>query len=78
MLPDQPHIPIGVIDIGSNSVRLVVFNGMHRTPMALFNEKATCALGTGLEASGKLNPEGVPRALAAIERFVHLARRMGV
>lgn len=74
----QGQAPIGVVDIGSNSVRLVVFNGMHRTPMALFNEKSTCALGTGLESSGRLNPEGVPMALAAIERFVHLARRMGV
>ncbi len=72
------HHPIGIIDIGSNTVRLVVFGGRHRTPMPLFNEKATCALGAGLEKSGRLNPEGVPQALAAIERFVALARAMEV
>lgn len=72
------HHPIGIIDIGSNTVRLVVFGGRHRTPMPLFNEKATCALGAGLEKSGRLNPEGVPQALAALERFVALARAMDV
>lgn len=72
------HHPIGVIDIGSNTVRLVVFGGRHRTPLPLFNEKATCALGAGLESTGRLNPEGVPQALAALERFVTLARTMEV
>lgn len=72
------HHPIGIIDIGSNTVRLVVFGGRRRTPMPLFNEKATCALGAGMEKSGRLNPEGVPQALAAIERFVALARAMEV
>ncbi|MGC2854597.1 exopolyphosphatase [Novispirillum sp. DQ9] len=72
------HHPVGVIDIGSNTIRLVVFGGRHRTPLPLFNEKATCALGAGLEGSGRLNPEGVPQALAAVERFVALARAMEV
>ena len=70
--------PVGIIDIGSNTVRLVVYDGIHRTPMALFNEKAMCALGAGLEHSGCLNPDGVPMAAASIERFVHLARAMNV
>lgn len=70
--------PVGIIDIGSNSVRLVVYDGLTRTPVPLFNEKAVCALGSGLEASGRLNPEGVTMALAAVERFVHLARAMEV
>lgn len=70
--------PVGIIDIGSNTVRLVVYDGLRRTPMPLFNEKATCALGTGLESTGRLNPEGVPMALQAIERFVLLARSMAV
>lgn len=72
------HHPVGVIDIGSNTVRLVVFGGRRRTPLPLFNEKATCALGAGLEASGKLNPDGIPLALAAVRRFVALARAMEV
>lgn len=70
--------PIGIIDIGSNTVRLVVFGGHQRTPQALFNEKRTCALGMGLESTGRLNPDGVPLALAAIQRFVALARAMDV
>lgn len=70
--------PVGIVDIGSNSVRLVVYDGLTRTPVPLFNEKAVCALGSGLEKSGRLNPEGVTMALAAVERFVHLARAMDV
>ncbi len=70
--------PIGIIDIGSNTVRLVVYDGLQRTPMAMFNEKATCALGQTLEETGRLNPQGVPMALDAIERFVGLANAMAV
>jgi exopolyphosphatase/guanosine-5'-triphosphate,3'-diphosphate pyrophosphatase len=69
---------IGIIDIGSNSIRLVVYDGLARTPMPIFNEKAVCALGQGLETSGCLNPEGVPEALAVLGRFVRLARAMRV
>ena len=56
---------LAIIDIGSNSVRLVVYDGLVRTPQVLFNEKAVCALAQGLEGSGRLNPDGVPAALAA-------------
>jgi len=70
--------PVGIIDIGSNSVRLVVYRGGARIPVPLFNEKAVCALGQGLDASGRLNPEGRALALAAVGRFVSLARAMGV
>ncbi len=70
--------PIGIIDIGSNTIRLVVYDGLRRTPLPLFNEKATCALGAGLETSGRLNEAGVPRAIEAVQRFVHLARAMRV
>lgn len=70
--------PVGIIDIGSNTVRLVVYDGLQRTPMAMFNEKATCALGQTLEETGRLNPQGVPMALNAIQRFVSLARAMDV
>ncbi len=69
---------IGVIDIGSNSVRLVVFAGLSRAPVRLFNEKASCALGAGLQQTGRLNPDGRISAMAAIGRFVRLARAMGI
>ena len=61
--------PIAVIDIGSNSVRLVIYEGMSRSPAVLFNEKVLCGLGKGLAHSGKMNEEGVERALVALRRF---------
>ncbi|MBF0130049.1 MAG: Ppx/GppA family phosphatase [Alphaproteobacteria bacterium] len=70
--------PVGIVDIGSNSVRMVVYEGMRRTPLPMFNEKAVCALGQGLERTGRLNPEGVVMAFLAVGRFARLAREMGV
>ncbi len=70
--------PIGIVDIGSNSIRLCVYDVAHRVPVPLFNEKAVCGLGQGLGASGRLNPEGVEAALAVVGRFVALCGAMGV
>lgn len=67
---------IGVIDIGSNSVRLVVFDGIARSPAYFYNEKVLCGLGAGLSETGKLSPEGWKRARAALHRFAALADRM--
>ncbi|MFA5123517.1 Ppx/GppA family phosphatase [Zavarzinia sp.] len=69
---------IGVVDVGSNSVRLVVYEGAGRNPAAMFNEKVLCGLGRRLASTGKLDAEGVVSAHAAIERFVALSRVMGV
>jgi exopolyphosphatase/guanosine-5'-triphosphate,3'-diphosphate pyrophosphatase len=69
---------IAVIDVGSNSVRLVVFDGPARAPSQYFNEKVLCGLGRGLTATGRLNPDGRRRALATLCRFGALAARMGV
>jgi exopolyphosphatase/guanosine-5'-triphosphate,3'-diphosphate pyrophosphatase len=69
---------VGVIDIGSNSVRLVVYDALSRAPIPLLNEKVLCGLGRGLGETGKLNPEGVASALSHLERFVALARTIGV
>lgn len=65
---------VGVVDVGSNSVRLVVFDGAARSPAYFFNEKIMCSLGAGLSETGKLNPEGRKRALSAIRRFQEIAR----
>jgi exopolyphosphatase / guanosine-5'-triphosphate,3'-diphosphate pyrophosphatase len=70
--------PVGIVDIGSNSIRLCVYDGAQRVPVPLFNEKAVCGLGHGLGATGRLNPEGVPLALAMVGRFVSLCRAMEV
>lgn len=67
---------VGVIDVGSNSVRLVVFDGAARSPAYFFNEKVLCGLGRGLAETGKLNPEGRVRALATLKRFALLAKGM--
>ncbi len=69
---------VGVVDVGSNSVRLVVFDGAARSPAYFYNEKIMCALGAGLADTGRLNPKGRMRALAAIQRFQHLAAGMGI
>ena len=69
---------IGVVDIGSNSVRLVVFETGDGTTHYLFNEKVLCGLGANLDRTGRLNPEGRARALRVLQRFACLCRRLGV
>lgn len=69
---------IGVIDIGSNSVRLVVFDGVARSPAYVYNEKVLAGLGKGLAETGRLSPQGWERAMAALRRFAALGRRMNV
>ena len=69
---------IGVIDIGSNSVRLVVYESAGRNPDTLFNEKVLCGLGRHLGSSGRLDPDGVELALSTLERFAALAEVMGI
>jgi len=69
---------VGVVDVGSNSVRLVVFDGAARSPAYFYNEKIMCALGAGLSETGVLNPKGRKRALSALRRFQHLAKGMGL
>lgn len=76
MLPDQK--PVAVIDIGSNSVRLVVFEGVKLTPIPLFNEKSLCGLGRELASTGRLGDEAMERALMALRRFRSVVDHMGV
>lgn len=69
---------VGVIDVGSNSVRLVIFDGAARSPAYFYNEKIMAGLGAGMADTGRLNPEGRVRALSAIRRFVALAEGLGI
>ncbi|WP_135450921.1 MULTISPECIES: Ppx/GppA family phosphatase [Tabrizicola] len=69
---------VGVIDVGSNSVRMVVFDGAARSPAYFYNEKIMCGLGKGLAETGRLNPQGRVRALAALKRFALLAEGMQI
>ncbi|KQZ62955.1 exopolyphosphatase [Rhizobium sp. Root149] len=61
--------PVSVVDIGSNSVRLVVYEGLSRAPAVLFNEKVLCGLGKGIGLTGKMDEQAVERALNALRRF---------
>ena len=56
---------VGVVDVGSNSVRMVVFDGAARSPAYFYNEKIMAGLGQGLAETGPLNPRGKERALQA-------------
>jgi exopolyphosphatase/guanosine-5'-triphosphate,3'-diphosphate pyrophosphatase len=67
---------LAVVDIGSNSVRLVAFERLSRAPIPIYNEKVLCGLGRGLGDSGKLNPAGVGLAIKTIRRFMTLVRAM--
>ena len=70
--------PIGVIDIGSNSVRLVVYERLSRSATPLFNEKELCGLARGIASTGRLDPSAVANTLAAIRRFRALCDQMTV
>ena len=67
-----------IVDIGSNTVRLVVYEGATSLSAPSFNEKIHCELARGLAETGRLNRDGQDRAMAALSRFVRLARAMGV
>ncbi|HEY0626346.1 MAG TPA: Ppx/GppA family phosphatase [Allosphingosinicella sp.] len=69
--------PVAIIDIGSNSVRLVVYAGAPRIPSIIFNEKVMAGLGKGLAKTGQLSEGSQERALAAMRRFRILVREMG-
>jgi exopolyphosphatase/guanosine-5'-triphosphate,3'-diphosphate pyrophosphatase len=81
-MSDRPQLPaaerIGVIDLGSNSLRLVVFERLGAALFPLVNEKVMCGLGRGIDSTGRLNPEGVALALTNLRRFVAFARAIAV
>ena len=70
--------PLGVIDIGSNSVRLVVYDGAIRAPTPLFNERVLCGLGRSVATTGRLGKDSVERTLTALTRFKAIARILDV
>ncbi|WP_083660281.1 Ppx/GppA family phosphatase [Acuticoccus yangtzensis] len=65
---------IAVIDVGSNSVRLVIYERASRAPTVVFNEKVLAALGEGLVDNGRLTDESMGRALMAIRRFAAMVK----
>ncbi|MCP9627004.1 exopolyphosphatase [Rhodopseudomonas palustris] len=69
---------VAVIDIGSNSVRLVVYEALARSLITVFNEKALCGLGREVQSTGLLATDAVDKALTALRRFRALVRVMNV
>ena len=76
--PEPATARTAIIDIGSNSVRLVVYDGPRRIPFILFNEKVMAGLGASLARTGAIEPEAMERGLRAVGRFAHLCRDMKV
>lgn len=73
-----PHLmPISIVDIGSNSVRLVVYEGLSRSPTVLFNEKVLCGLGRGIASTGRLDEKAVESAISALTRYRALSAQAG-
>jgi len=72
--PRRRKATVAVIDIGSNSVRLVVYEALERSLTTIFNEKALCGLGREVQSTGLLAPDAVERALTALRRFRALCR----
>ena len=73
-----PGEPVAIVDIGSNSVRLVAYETLSRALTPIFNEKVLCGLGRGVATTGFLSEEATGKALAALQRFRVLCRTMGV
>ena len=67
-----------IIDIGSNSVRLMVYDELARAPLPRFNEKSLCRLGEGLAETGAIAVDGFRRTVEALRRFRAIADAMGV
>jgi exopolyphosphatase/guanosine-5'-triphosphate,3'-diphosphate pyrophosphatase len=71
---DEPRC--AVVDLGSNSVRLVVYEGRRRNPVPIFNEKAVLRLGRGMQTTGRLNQDGMAQALTVMNRYATIGRAM--
>jgi exopolyphosphatase/guanosine-5'-triphosphate,3'-diphosphate pyrophosphatase len=76
--PRKRASSVAVVDIGSNSVRLVVYEAMARSLVTIFNEKALCGLGREVQTTGLLAPDAVAKALTSLRRFRALCRVMKV
>jgi exopolyphosphatase/guanosine-5'-triphosphate,3'-diphosphate pyrophosphatase len=72
--PRKRESSVAVIDIGSNSVRLVVYESLGRSLVSVFNEKALCGLGREVQSTGLLAPDAVAKALTSLRRFRALLR----
>lgn len=70
--------PRAVIDIGSNTIRLVIYGGPLRAPVVLYNEKVTARLGRGVAENGRLGKRATGLGLAALARYAMLVGLKGI
>lgn len=75
---EKKNSRIGIIDIGSNTIRMVIYDAPARLPIPIFNERVVCRLGKGIGKTGRLNHQGKGMAFEALDRFCGLAREMSV
>lgn len=84
--PELQHAPgrlalgdtIAIVDIGSNSVRLVVYEMLARAPSQVFNEKEMAGLGRQVATTGRLAEDAIEKAISALVRFRILCEAMQV
>jgi len=67
---------IGIIDIGSNSIRLVVFDGPKRSPLYLYNEKVFYRLGQKSVGGQNFTDKILAEVTNIVDRFVTISRNM--
>jgi exopolyphosphatase/guanosine-5'-triphosphate,3'-diphosphate pyrophosphatase len=76
--PAKARGPVAVVDIGSNSVRLVVYESESRVAATVHNEKSICGIGREIVSTGRLHAEGCAMALGALARFKMLCDSLNV
>ena len=70
--------PRAVIDIGSNTVRMVIYEGTARAPEVVWNEKVAARLGRDLSETGRIPDEAADEALAALARYALIIGDLGI
>ena len=79
LVPRPSHArAAAVVDIGSNSIRLAIFDRLENALVPLYNERVFCALGRGLARGDLLDRDAMREAIRTVARFVHLAGALGV
>lgn len=73
---DRKHV--AVVDLGSNSVRLVIYDSLSRAPFPRFNEKSLCHLGAGLDETSQLSETATEATRRAVSHFAAIAKAMDV
>jgi exopolyphosphatase/guanosine-5'-triphosphate,3'-diphosphate pyrophosphatase len=67
-----------IIDLGSNSIRMLIYDNLLNSQIPIFNEKAICELGKNLDKTGKLDPKGSDFALSVLQRFKRILSNLKV